>query len=471
MKLPALLILIFLSAMAASGQDNHIYGTVGVGANLNLPNRVPFWFRANQFGSTPLPGASGSVYGSFHKYYDTVDNPLIDWGGGLELRGDAGPNTRGTIVEGYLKAALSIFELKAGRLKETVGLADSTLSSGSFDVSGNALGIPQVELSIPQFYTIPVLKGLFAIKGSFAVGWAGQTSTDIKSSQPYNSYYHQKSFYVRLGQPGWRIHFTGGVNHQVIYGGEQLTYGSGYKLNGFQSFLHAATGKRYLGHRIGNNLGSVDMGAEIELNTVRVFLYRQSFYDQSGLFHLANLRDGLNGISLTNKEPGYGNMRWHKLVLEFLYSNDQAHLSRPAENYYNDVDYPQGWSYKGAGLGNPLLSNNLYLRFQPYNQTDRFINNRVIALHGGLDASLFNFDIRGKLTYSKNYGTFNPAQQQGTHDPSAYPISDGVGEVSGYLEVSRKLPHELRIGAAAALDYGHLLYNTAGAMLILTKSF
>ncbi len=472
MKLRLFIGLCLIATFSASAQDNNIYGTVGLGLNANLPGRVPFWFRANQFGSTPLPGASATGYASFYKYYDTTDNPSFDWGGGLSVRADAGKGTKGSIIEGYLKAAFDVFEIKAGRYKQQVGLADSTLSSGSFAVSGNALGIPQVSLSIPEFYTIPALNGLFAVKGSFGIGWAGEYITQTKEPLPVNTYFHQKSFYVRLGQENWRVHFTGGLNHQVIYGGEKTLYGSAYKQNGWQTFWTVATEGKYNGRRYGNYLGSVDMGAEIELNSARIFLYRQNFYDKSGLFHAANLKDGLNGISVTNTDEGNGNFHWHKVVLEFMYSNSQAYGSRPSyENYYNDATYTQGWAYKGAGLGNPLLSNNLNLRYSPYNSSDVFINNRVVALHGGLEATAYNFDIKGKATYSRNYGTYNPLQSEVSHDPSSGAIDAGVNQLSTYLEVSRALPHDLRLTAAGALDYGKLLYNSAGLMLMISKSF
>ena len=472
MRLHLTVLGLLVSALAMS-QDNTIYSEIGIGANANLPNRVPFWFRSNQYGATPLPGASTSVYGSFHKYYDTIDNPLLDWGGGLVVRGDVGSTTHGTIVEGYLKMALSVFEIKAGRMREPMGLVDSSLSSGAFAVSGNAPGIPQVEISMPNFYTIPVLDGLFAIKGSFSMGWLGQTQSSGKSFvRPFSTYLHQKSFYVRLGKPDWAIHLTGGLNHQVMYGGEDQLYGAGYSISKFQSLLHAATETKYKGRRIGNYLGSVDMGAEIELNDYHIFLYRQNFYDQAALFHFANLKDGLNGISITNKKDNDAKIKWHKVVVEFLYSNDQGHNSRPtAENYYNNAIYTSGWSYEGYGIGNPLLSQHLYLRYGSANAADAFINNRLVALHGGMEGSIFDIKFCGMVSYSRNYGTYSTVQTSTVHDQSAPDLSQGVSELSTYLELAKELPHALTVSASGALDYGKLLYNSAGVQVRISKSF
>jgi len=43
-----------------------------------------------------------------------------------------------TLIEGYGKLRISVFEIRAGRTKEIIGLCDTSLSSGSFSISGNA---------------------------------------------------------------------------------------------------------------------------------------------------------------------------------------------------------------------------------------------------------------------------------------------------------------------------------------------
>ena len=84
-----------------------------------------------------------------------------------------GNHTSFILVEGYGKIKLSIFEFRAGRTKEVMGLCDTSLSSGCWSISGNALGIPKVQVSIPEFYFIPWFGQLFAFKGNYAHGWLG----------------------------------------------------------------------------------------------------------------------------------------------------------------------------------------------------------------------------------------------------------------------------------------------------------
>ena len=71
------------------------------------------------------------------------------------------------------KYVLVSLKFRAGRSKEIMGLCDTTLSSGSWSVSGSNLGIPEVEISVPEFFIIPWLGQLFAFKGNFSHGWMG----------------------------------------------------------------------------------------------------------------------------------------------------------------------------------------------------------------------------------------------------------------------------------------------------------
>lgn len=138
-----------------------------------------------------------------------------------------GDKSNFTIIEGYAKLRIGVFEIRAGRSKEIMGLCDTSLTSGAFAVSGNALGIPKVQISIPEFYSLPIFGKLFAFKGNFAHGWIGETS-----QYPYlrsgiiqlGTYFHQKSLYGRFGKPGWKWKLYGGFNHQAFWGKEKEYY-------------------------------------------------------------------------------------------------------------------------------------------------------------------------------------------------------------------------------------------------------
>lgn len=477
-------------------QMDSYHASVETQGVLTTKNYTPFWMRSNQFGSVPLPGVSGSLIGAIRKDYDTLGNMptddvsgdhtrLVDWGASLEIRGDMGfaQRSRLTLIEGYAKLKVSIFELKAGRSKDIMGLVDTSLSSGAFSVSGNALGIPKVQISIPQYWPLPLTGGLLAIKGNFAHGWIGEQPivTGYLTYVQEQTYWHQSSFYGRLGKPDWSLKLYGGFNHQVVW--DFSKQDKGYKLSDLKTFEYVVLGKTYHGSKVGNHLGSIDLGLDYDFPNVRLSLYRQSFYDEGALSKLANIRDGLNGISLlnTSNHQDEGGFQWHKVLFEVFYSKDQAGYpnSIPTksgdENYYNNNEYYWGWSYKGVGMGSPFATPYTSTRTDlPNDKPDYFNNNRVVALYAGLDASLDDFHFIGKASYSFNYGTFGTSiwghSRGSTFYPPRYGIWKEVRQFSGYLEVARDLDNGWQVGCVAALDKGDLFYNSGGFILKLKKT-
>jgi len=354
------------------------------------PDIVPFWLRSNQYGSVPLDNASLSMISSARKDYNPNKTNIFDWGASIEGRLNMGHKTTFTLVEGYGKIRISIFEIRAGRTKEVMGMCDTSLSSGSWSISGNAPGIPKVQLSIPEFYVLPWFDELFAIKGQFAHGWLGTVKTAIyRDTSFYRTYLHQKSFYGRVGKPWWNIKLLLGINHQAFYGNPQSYYGSEYTLSPLRSYYYLITGKLYSDENIelyvGNHLGSVDMGFEYAFKRIRLWLYRQNFYDSGALFKLANIQDGLNGISLENKHISNHAFRWKKILFELLYTRNQAGepwsppTHDPYEPYYNHGEYIHGWSYNDVGLGTPFITPKAMARKELPSNPDEYFINKILS--------------------------------------------------------------------------------------------
>jgi len=231
-------LLVFIMPGPASGQEGIYNFNLTTLAGYTTPDVVPFWLRSNQFGSIPLDGASLSLIGSVRKDYDLSDDKLFDWGASFEGRANLGQGSNMTLIEGYGKVRLGIFELRAGRSKKITGLCDTTLTSGSWAISGTNLGMPEVELSVRDFWTLPMLGQLFAFKGNFSHGWMGDLQMSRYLEQDtllINSYLHQKSLYGRFGKPDWKIKLYGGFNHQVVWGNEQDYYTEDYTLNPFET--------------------------------------------------------------------------------------------------------------------------------------------------------------------------------------------------------------------------------------------
>jgi hypothetical protein len=473
--------LFFYSTIKAQVKDVHVsLEADGIGTTSGV---VPFWLRSNQFGSVPLSGGSGSLIGRIRKDYDTTKT--FGWAASFEGRANLGNYSRFDVIEGFIKAHAGIFELKAGRSKDIVGLVDSTLSSGAFSVSGNALGIPKVGISIPDYYYIPVLGKLFAFKGTFANGYAGNVQVQYGNKPAkFKSYYLENSFYVQLGKPAWRLKLNAGFNHEVLWGDEKRVFGSRFTLNGGETYWYVVTGKVFNFSKVGNHLGSFDVGGEYRFDDLTLRAYRQSFYDKGALSSLANVKDGLNGLTITNNKPGSGNFQWKKVLLEFLYTANQAgtkdskHTESGAEDYYNNYEYVEGWSYKNVGLGTPFITTRLDGRddLGSYNR-QFFVNNRVIAWHAAVQVEAFKWFYTAKLSYSKNLGTFETGDElfRGISGVLTKPARRGafkeVHELSTYLEGIRPLNKGYTVGYDIGYDHGGLLYNSFGIVLKVSKSF
>lgn len=470
------------------------------------PKAVPFWLRANQYGSVPVEGASVSVLLRASKSYDPNNNKLsngfrkgkFDWGYALEGRLNAGSSTNVQLIDAHVKVKYSILEAKLGRTKDVMGLnGDTLLSSGNFAVSGNALGVPMLNISIPDYYRIPVLDGLISLKANFSNGYMGKMEvgkdqfTVPITDRRVPTLLHQKSLYGRIGKEAWRLNLYGGINHQAQYGSERKVYGEKYGLSTFESLWYVMWGKAYGGSetsiarsKIGNQQGSIDLGLTYDWPNVQLMAYRQNFYDVGAISKLANIKDGLNGLTLTNKRFGASSKKWdwHKLLVEFFYSKDQAGYpwskatASGDEDYYNNYYYTQGWSYKGMGIGSPLIVTASSAKpGQANDPVDFFISNRVVAGHLGFRGRADRWYFSTKLTAAKHYGTFATSEYgKSTGRKFDPPYKDRfvpVTQFSGYLQAEKALKNQLYVGFTAAADYGKLFHNSVALQLSVRKSF
>ena len=489
-KVTILFALAFLLLVrTVNGQVGNYNFNVQALGGYTTPDVVPFWLRSNQYGSIPLDGASLSLIGSARKEYDLSKDKLFDWGASFEGRANLGQGSNLTLIEGYGKIRLSIFEFRAGRSKEIMGLCDTTLSSGAFSISGNNLGIPKVEISVPEFFMVPGLGQLFSFKGNFSHGWMGDVLMNqywAADTAEVNTYFHQVSLYGRLGKPSWRLKLYGGFNHQVIWCNGQDYYNDDFTLSPLETYIYVVTGKRYSAgniqfERLGNHQGSIDLGMEYVFDKVKVFLYRINFYEAGALSHFANIQDGLNGISIENSHQSGKKVQWKKLLFEFLYTKNQAGepwsppTPTPFENYCNHGQYINGWSYLNTGLGNPFITVRTDAREGlPSHPRDYFINNRVAAIHAGCEGTLKKTNYVLKASWSKNYGTYRTTDEEQSTDilnPGAYGIFGVQDQLSTYLQMKRDFNNGLNLGCIATFDYGELLNNSFGVFFIVSEFF
>ncbi|WP_080059040.1 capsule assembly Wzi family protein [Spirosoma aerolatum] len=450
-------------------------------------NQTPFWLRANQYGTIPLSSPVGRAVLGIQSDYQVVDStghrPLVDWGYGINVVANIGQTNQVMLPEAYIKGRLGAFELYAGRRKEVIGLMDTLLTTGSYIWSGNALPIPKIQLAIPKFTALPFTKGILSLMGAFSHGWFENADRLVKGG-----YLHQSSLYGRFGKPTWRIRLYGGFNHQVMWGGYSDYLGPSVTANGrlpsaIKYFPAVVFGTRnpfpddpsiqtitnFEENRIGNHLGSVDLAADVNLGHWNLFLYRQFFYDDGSLFYGTNLEDGLNGIRLKNRNLlGSTPFFLRQITFEYLFTGSQGGESfilddpqrRGRDDYFNNSQYLDGWTYFGHTIGTPFLT--------PQQEVNSSLpprygiaNNRVSVFHLALSALLGGkVDVTTRLSFSRNAGSY------------ANPYVSIPGQFSGLLTAS--IPVNLFGGTvlngALALDSGELLPNSVGGYISLRKT-
>ncbi|WP_338867861.1 capsule assembly Wzi family protein [Spirosoma sp. SC4-14] len=405
-------------------------------------------------------------------------NRVVDWGWHAEAVVNAGYNVQLLIPEAYVKVRIRSLELWGGRRREIVGLVDSTLTSGSYSVSGNALPMLKFQIAIPEFTP---RNGLFAIKGFYAHGWFE------RDRFVQNTMLHQKALYVRIGRPSSRLKLYGGMNHQVMWGGTTTQLpGTRIKNNllpsTFRDYIDVVAASSLSNranvdtnrisqfdreNRIGNHLGTVDLGFEYTGHTFSIFAYRQNIYEDGSLFHLANIKDGLNGLRIRNLRPHTGQrLQIESVLFEYLYTENQGGSIfsdilkiHGRDNYFNHSQYQDGWSRYGMTIGTPFITPSADSRsdLPRYAFTN---NNRVAVMHVGMAGHVLDFfSFQLKASYSQNLGTYE------------VPFQTPVHQFSGLFHVSAPvyILGGVTVNASLATDIGGLYPNCTGYYIGIKK--
>lgn len=467
--------------------------TAEAGTIISSNGETPFWLRANQYGivpnQSPIFTLRGSVSSDYKKAITKEDQYRLskfDWGYGLDIVGNVGKESQFLIPEAYLKAKYGAFEIYAGRRKEVFGLVDTTLSSGSYIWSGNALPMPKVQISTPTFVPLPFTKGFLSFKGNYAHGWFENSRTDVK-----NFYLHQKSLYFRLGKPDWKFHFYGGFNHQVQWGGELLypdpknqSAINGQVGSSFNDYINVVTGRSLAGvgdttknggndayNRSGNHLGTIDFAFDINTNNLSILCYRQNIYEDGSLYYLANITDGLNGISVKVKKKSDTKTRLQKIVFEYLNVANQSGTTTSAntnarlrgqDDYLNNFVYGDGWSYMRKGIGTPLIVPGIDVPGIQILPFQYFGNNRVQSYFLGINGIVNNkVELKFKVSYSQNLGSYQT------------PLSESKNQVSSSILLN--FPISFLNNSIILLnlynDSGNLYKDNSGIYLGLKKQW
>ncbi len=463
---------------------------------LSTSQNLPFWLASNRNGEVQRNVPSLQFIGEIQHEYDSLYNSerkLKKFNLGYGIRNVVNisktPDLR--LSEGFIKARFRSFEFYAGRRREIIGLIDSTLSSGSYIWSGNALPIPKIQISIPN-YTPITKEGLISIKGSFNHGWFGSSD----SVQRY--YLHQKNLYARFGKPKWRFKFYSGINHQVQWGGRPTYpfYDSRTEQiitkfpSDLSSYINVVTGlslNRKLDagiikdgtpyneayNRAGNHLGTVDLAIDYFTPKGTILLYRQSIFEDGSLFYLNNISDGLVGASFKSSQCRKGNfIIFERINVEYLKTSNQGgnigsggktgniNQLRGLDNYFNNSLYKDGYTYKKQTIGTPFIMpisiyEDAFPKYQGKGNFNYLLNNRIKAFHIATQFSIGK-SLELLLRYSRT-------RNLGNYISPVLLIQNSLFLQTNYSGKDWRLIFSL------SMDNGNLLNNSIGSMISFQK--
>ena len=470
--------LLISSVAPAIAQDldttaSHTHGWAEAAAYGSTISRTPFWFHANQWGTVPTTGQvaslRGGVVGRQPFSNQTPSKPKWTYVYGLELAGNASKNSKLLLPQVYGGVAFKGIQLTVGRMKQYVGFNDHELGTGSYMWSGNALPIPKIQIGFENY--TPLLKNLLYFKGFYSDGY-------FENNRPVTSHLklHNKALYVRLGRPHGKVKLHGGFNHAVQWGGKSPYFTeNGQMPTGINSYWYVVSGFKPKGksnlsnfdetNRIGNHVASLDAGLELDLEHVNILFYRQNVVEDGSLFYLNNIKDGLNGVVFKFKKDTSADFSISKLTFELLYTKSQGGSVvtnqsgiRGKDDYFNNAQVRDGWSYYGRGIGTPFItatSENNWPRYADFFTN----NNRVWVMHTGAKGVWAGINWTTKLSLSSNQGTYDQ------------PFSSKVYQFSGLLAVAKQtsLLGGSTLQAALSVDQGKLFSNAAGLMLSVRK--
>ena len=459
-------LLIFLSQFIlhqVASQDSTWFYSADIQAAVSS-NTVPFWMRSNQYGAVPDHGSFMLARAGLYHVYNKNNPRILQWSAGAQVIANAGKTSSAFFSDLYIAGKAGPLELAIGQRKEYTGLIDTLLSSGSVALSQNFRPIPKIQLSTPNFTNIIPGSDIIAFKFSYSDGLFGPAKVQYGRVQEVpKTYFHQKSLYFRLGGANNKLNFFAGFNHQAMWGGETKIWAGGLKT--LEAYKYVIFGKPWFNSRVGNHFGTVDLAAEWRGKKWKIFVYRQNVYEDGSLAELSNIKDGLNGLRFKriNLENSATLFTVNTVLIEYLYTKSQGGSVFDYDagifgndNYFNHYVYQQGWSYRGRSIGTPLIGPKVLNRTDlPSLGTAFTNNNRLSAIHLGLQASWMEMMFTVKGTFSNNFGTYS------------VPFSPAVKQASLYIRAEKPISFRIKslLTLSLATDFGKLYPNSAAIMI------
>ena len=507
-----LLTVMVCSVVRAQRQDDGpkpMHPVAGLHYNIEMQasgakGQTPLWLNANRYGLSSLERANGYLRTAFVRPLQTDSGRKWALGYGIDVALPYHYTSKVVVQQAFVELRWLHGTLSVGSKQVPMALKNNALSSGSQALGINARPVPQVRLSLPDYWTLPFGNGWLHLKGHLSYGkmtddaWQ-QEFTDRKQRYAADVLFHSKAGYLKLGNSEvfcpWSLELGlemastfGGTAYlpksdgslQVVKGGTGLRDYWKALVPGGSEVIEKGTVYQ---NAAGNQLGSWLVRVNYESEIWRLGAYADKFFeDHSAMLQLDydgygtgddwnkrtkrryllyDFKDWMLGVELNFKYN-----RWlRNIVLEYIYTKYQSgpvyHDHTPAisdhiggrDNYYNHHIYT-GWQHWGQVMGNPLFRSPIYNR----NGKIDVANNRFVAYHLGFDGwPTDKLAYRVLATYQTGYGTYV--------DPYTKPHHN----ISVLLELDWKLRHDWRVKGGCAMDAGSILGHNYGVQLTVSK--
>lgn len=464
-KLFFLFSLFLISFNSIYSQKNTPSYSIESGAVISTGKHAPFWFYSNQYGK--ISPNNNCIYILPSIYRNLKDNSKFDYSYTLSplLRYDG--LGRSYMHQWYGEIKYRFLHFTAGAKEEFFGNQDSSLSTGFILWSKNARPMPKLTLNVPNYTPVPFTKKYLEFKGGMSHGWFDDNEYNK------NVYLHHKYAYVRLGGK-LPVHISYGLHHFAQWGGELDGIKLPSSINDFKRVFLAqgggsnSPGNEYL-NKLGNHLGSENLGLEVETKQWKISLYQQTIFEDGSGFAHRNINDGLFGIAIHSKDK---RKFIHGIVYEFMQTTNQSGRINETDsikpngqryevggndNYFNNGIYIEGWTFHEMTIGTPFITSPALLHGDRY---DYNRNNRILAHHVGVQGVITSFIYEFHYTYSTNYGT------------NFYPMSPSQSQHSLFLKITKSndLPWNIALSFSLGADFGKLYGNNVGLSVTLIKT-
>jgi len=490
--------LIATGAAAQEEEEGHFHYKVEMQGSASDGN-TPLWLNANKHGLSSIDDINGYLRAQVQHPVECDSDWRWGYGYGVDLVGALGYDSKFIIHQAWADVRWLHGMITVGSKEQPMQLKNQELSSGSQTLGINARPVPQVRLSLPEYYTLPIFGDIFHLKGHIAFGkmtdgrWA---KSFTEGNNPYNDgeLFHSKAGYLKIENETSPLSVELGLEMACIFGGTyHLNDGLGTEIkskSNLRSFWNAfwpggseaneTTYQNVEGDHLGSWVARVNYNPE----GWGLSVYADKFFeDHSGMVMLDydgygtgdnwNVRDKRRYLLYDLKDIMLGvevrlpRFRWaNTIVAEYIYTKYQSgpvyHDHSPSisdhiggvDNYYNH-SATNGWKHWGRVMGNALFLSPIYND----NGSLDCLNNRFKAIHLGISGDpLKQLHYRLLFTWQDGLGTYSN------------PYTGKRDNVSMAAEAAYKFKRGWAAKCAIGFDHGTIYGNNTGAQLTISKS-